>query len=97
SGDDNALRELEEETRFIGERATCLGNTYTDSGLTDSMVSFYHVPIIRRAKQSHEAGEAIRAVQLVSRAELLRRIQSGEIRDGFTVQALALYDHAGLG
>lgn len=94
SGEVNALRELEEETGYIGEHARHLGTTCTDSGLTDGTASFYHVPVLRRAKQSAETEEAIVGVHLASRAEVLSRIRSGAIRDAFTVQAMTLSENA---
>ncbi|MGQ0649809.1 MAG: NUDIX hydrolase, partial [Gemmatimonadaceae bacterium] len=97
SGEANALRELEEETGYVGDSARFLGKTCTDSGLTDATVSFYHVPVTRRTGSSHEAAEAITGVRLAPRTEVLRLIRSGVIRDAFTLQALALYEIVGRG
>lgn len=92
SGEANALRELEEETGYIGDHADFLGSTATDSGLTDSRVSFYHVRVTRGGARRPEVGEAIKGVRLATREELWRDIQDGNIYDSFTLQALALYE-----
>lgn len=92
SGEASALRELQEETGYIGDSAHLLGRTYTDSGLTDGIVSFYHVPVVRRASARPELEEAIERVHLATKDQLWEGIRSGRIRDGFTLQALALFE-----
>jgi ADP-ribose pyrophosphatase len=92
SGEANALRELEDETGYAGDHAYFFGTTCSDSGLTDGIVSFYHIPVVRRTAHKPEAEEAISRVRLATREELWELIQSGGIRDGFTLQALALYE-----
>lgn len=89
SGEENALKELTEETGYIGERAKLIGMTYTDTGVMDAMVSFYHVPVIGKLDSRAESEEAIAAVQLMSITELYASIQRGDVTDGFTVQAVA--------
>jgi ADP-ribose pyrophosphatase len=93
SGEANALRELREETGYVGERARFLGSTCPDSGLTDEIVSFYHVPVVQRIRERPEVEEAIDRVRLATRQEVWDGIRSGAIRDGFTLQALALYEN----
>jgi ADP-ribose pyrophosphatase len=91
SGEVNALHELESETGYTGDHAYLLGTTITDSGLSDAEVSFYHVPVVRSTVARHEAEEAISKVHLATPQRLWQGIQSGKIRDGFTLQAYALY------
>lgn len=86
------LEELRTETGYVGANAEYLGTTLTDSGLTDRAVAFFHVPVTDRIPESPESHEAIRRSVLLTRTELWSRIFSGEIRDAFTVQALALYE-----
>jgi ADP-ribose pyrophosphatase len=88
----HAVEELRTETGYVGEYAEYLGTTLTDSGTTDSSVSFFHVPVTGHAPQTPEPQEAIFRVVLLTREELWSRITSGAIRDAFTVQALALYE-----
>jgi ADP-ribose pyrophosphatase len=93
SGEENALKELREETGYLGEQAHLLGVTYTDSGLTDSKVFFYYVPVTSYQAQFKEE-EAIRTISLLSINDLWRQIDSSHIRDSFTIQALALYERS---
>jgi ADP-ribose pyrophosphatase len=92
SGEENALKELREETGYIGKQAHLLGSTYTDSGLTDGKVFFYHIPVIARQSASNEIEEAIARVYLLSIDKIWNQINLGQIQDGFTLQALALYE-----
>jgi ADP-ribose pyrophosphatase len=92
TGEENALRELEEETGYVGEKAHFLGSMCPDSGLTDELVSFYHVPVVRRVASKREISEAIHGICLASRDQIWLKIRSAEMRDGFTLQALALYE-----
>jgi ADP-ribose pyrophosphatase len=88
-----ALEELRTETGYIGERAEHLGNTLTDSGTSSGLVSFFSVSVAGRAAETPEPQEAISRVMLLTREEIWARIASGVIRDSFTVQALAFYEH----
>jgi ADP-ribose pyrophosphatase len=92
SGAANALRELEDETGYAGDHAHFLGTTCSDSGLGDGIVSFYHVPVVRRTAHRREVEEAISRVRLATREEMWKGIRSGSIRDGLTLQGLALYE-----
>lgn len=89
----DALRELEEETGYSGAPAL-LGRTVTDSGTSDSAVSFVHVAVAGRSDATPEVWEAIDKVVLMTRDELWQAIDRGEVRDGFTVQALSLYERS---
>ncbi|MBI3670375.1 MAG: NUDIX hydrolase [Acidobacteria bacterium] len=92
TGEENALRELREETGFIGEQAHSLGTTLTDSGVTDARVSFYYVPIVARCAPNSETSEAITRIRLASLEVVWQEIISGRTRDSFTVQAIALFE-----
>ena len=87
-----ALQELQEETGYVGDRAEYLGTTLTDSGIIDRSVCFFHIPVTGRVTAEPEPQEAISQIVLLTRSELWARIDSGALRDGFTVQALALYE-----
>jgi len=87
-----ALRELRQETGYIGTEATYLGTTLTDSGLTSRSASFFHVQVTSRVPEDPEAHEAILGTVLLELDELWNRIESGAVRDAFTVQALAFYE-----
>lgn len=85
-----ALRELKEETGYIGSGAEFLGESVIDSGAGDARVSFYRVPVHTRVNASPEPREAIRSVKLICPGTLWDLIRSGEVTDSFTLQALAL-------
>jgi ADP-ribose pyrophosphatase len=70
SGEANALRELEDETGYVGDYAHFLGAMCSDSGLTDGIVSFYHVPVVRRTAWMPETEEAISRVRLAPREKV---------------------------
>ena len=91
-GPASALRELHEETGFDGDRVEFLGSTYTDSGLTDSLASFYHVSVVRRATSKPESTEAINRVRLAAPDSIWREVAAGKIRDAFTVVGLSLLE-----
>lgn len=93
TGEANALKELAEETGYVGECAHFLGRLNTDSGLTDGVVSYYHVPVIGRVPARPETEEMIEKVSLLSFQCIWKAIRDGDIRDGFTAAALALYEH----
>jgi ADP-ribose pyrophosphatase len=93
SGEENAIKELLEETGFIGKKAILLGSTYTDTGLTNAKVSFYHIPITDRIKATPESGEVMSKVCIKSKQELIDMVSKGKITDGFTIQALTLFNN----
>jgi ADP-ribose pyrophosphatase len=90
----DALRELREETGLTATVATVLGRTITDSGTSDNAVTFVHVCVTGTTEANPEIEEAIDGVVLVSRNTLWQRIDDGQVRDGFTVQALSLYERS---
>jgi ADP-ribose pyrophosphatase len=92
SAEANALRELARETGYEGDEAHLLGSMCVDSGLGDGFASFYHVPVVRHTSPTPESEEAITRVLLSTREEVWKAITSGAIRDGFTLQALALFE-----
>lgn len=93
SAADQALAELRQETGYLGEQVHLLGTTLSDSGTSDKSASFFHVPVTGQEAETHESSEAITRTVLLTRADLWKRIESGEVRDAFTVQALGLYEH----
>ena len=92
TGEQNALSELREETGYLGREAVRLGATFIDSGLTGAVVNFYHVPVIGREDSKPEVEEAILGVRILPLHELWKQILAGQIRDGFTIQALTFFE-----
>jgi ADP-ribose pyrophosphatase len=86
----NALKELREETGYIGEAARVVGVTCTDTGAMDAEVAFVHVSVVDYREAAAEPEEVIESVRVCGWEEVLAMIRAGEIDDGFTVQAVAL-------
>lgn len=92
SGEENALRELREETGYLGEMAAPLATVQIDNGMTDATVTFYHVSVMGQSAAAPETQEAILGSCLLSPENVWKEIMSGGIRDPFTIQALALFE-----
>ncbi|MBF0173564.1 MAG: NUDIX hydrolase [Magnetococcales bacterium] len=88
----NALKELAEETGFQGKDAIFLGCAYPDSGLTNACVHFYWVPILEESRVAWEAQEVITEQKLVTVEEFWHMVVDGRMQDGFSIQAVALYE-----
>jgi ADP-ribose pyrophosphatase len=88
-----ACRELEEETGLVGA-PSLLGKSYTDTGMSGTLVAYVEVSVTGRGEQELEATESVRSVRSVPQDEVWELIRSGELTDGFTLQALTL--HSGL-
>jgi ADP-ribose pyrophosphatase len=91
SSPDAALRELVEETGFVGARPRALGSIGPDTGIQDGFVTIFHADVIDRVTPRNEQQEAIAAVSLISPAQLAASIRDGICRDSFTVAALAFF------
>jgi ADP-ribose pyrophosphatase len=94
-GEVAAVKELREETGYIAETTKLLGTTFTDTGISDAQVSFYHASVIGKERAQPEVTESIIRTITVATDELWRMIRRQEVTDGFTVQALALWAQAG--
>jgi ADP-ribose pyrophosphatase len=84
----NAARELQEETRADDVELLGLGSTYPDTGLQDTVVTFF---VARLAPGCpFKVGEEVDRVMWVPLAELKARVLEGDVTDQFTITALAL-------
>jgi hypothetical protein len=54
--------------------------------------SLYHVAAVAQQARSREPEEEILGVRLSSPAAIWEEIAAGQIRDSFTLQAMALYE-----
>jgi ADP-ribose pyrophosphatase len=91
SAKENALNELREETGYVGKTAILMGRSYTDTGMTDCLVQYFHVPIVGRAEREKSPSEPILSTCLVSPDRIEEEIRSGIITDGFTIQGISFY------
>lgn len=92
SGAANAERELAEETGLAGSEVHYLGRMLTDTGMMSGGVSFFHIRVTGSAAAAPEAEESIQRVVFMTREQMWGAIDAGELRDAFTLQALALYE-----
>ena len=79
-----AKRELSEETGLEAERWTELGALYTSPGFSTETLHLYLAEELRRG-QAHPDPNEFLDVSFVPLAELLERIDAGELRDAKTV------------
>lgn len=86
-----AAKELATETGCMGT-PVFLGASYTDTGSTDNRVSFYLVEVSERGAPNPEVTERIDDIVELSLAAVREGLGTGEIADGYTIQAIALYD-----
>ena len=84
------LRELREETGFLGSDVQFLGESVIDSGAGDARVSFYRTQVVARVEVEPDSGELIRGVRLLAPDAFRRVLLSDGPVDGFSLQALAL-------
>lgn len=84
-----AAREFEEETGLIADLvpATVL---YPTPGYTNEKIYLYFAENVRCGRQRLDEGEFLRVVRLPFE-DVLRMVQSGQIRDGKTIAAVLLY------
>lgn len=86
-----AANELAAETGCVGT-PVFLGSSFTDTGSTDNRVSFYLVEVSERGDPKPEVTERIDDIVEMPLDAVREGLGTEEIADGYTVQAVALYD-----
>ena len=89
SAEENLRKEVQEEIVAEVLRVALLGYVAPDSGLLSSKVSVFCCEITEPALMM--GYEGIDSLCLLSKEELAQKIRDGEITDGFTLSAFALY------
>ena len=84
-----ALRELEEETGYTAELVPAL-KIYPTPGYTDEVIHIYFAENLRFVGQRLDEGEFLN-IEFIPLAEVVSKIDSGEICDGKTVAAVYKY------
>jgi ADP-ribose pyrophosphatase len=84
-----ALRELLEETGYLGSSARDVGTIWPDSGLCADAV---HVVVVSDPVRSDTRPEFL-AQHWLTGEEVSEAVRSGRIRDGVSLAALALVGH----
>lgn len=90
----DALRELREETGWVGTKARVLGSYYTDTTTLPNLVCVVHC-LVSGEPQLVPDGEVSEIVR-IPRAHIAARIATGELHDAHTLSALALGASAGV-
>ncbi len=92
---ETAGRELIEETGYEASDIEPIASFYTTPGMTDERMHGFVARGLRDVGQRLEEGEEIR-VEVVSAAEALGLIDSGELVDGKSIALLLIADRMGL-
>lgn len=85
-----ALRELKEETGYVAEKLTFLGELYPSPGYTDEIIYLYAADGLWEGKSSPDEDEFV-SVEYVPAEQAAQMVASGEIKDAKTVAALMKY------
>lgn len=88
--ENNAIKEIKEELGAeIIDKPQKLGSVVADSGISANKVMIYTVNV---DEYKEKVGyEGIESIQLKTEKELITSIKNGEINDGYTLAAYALY------
>ena len=76
-----AVREVREETGFITDKITLLGEFYPSFGATDEVIYLFHAYCSRHETEEKEPTELI-TYELKSRREIEELIKNGEFKHG---------------
>ena len=76
-----ALREAEEETGYIADEITELGEFYPSFGATDEVIHLFHAFCTKKDREEHEVTEMM-TCELKSAEEIEEMMISGEFRHG---------------
>lgn len=82
-----ALRELEEETGFIAEELTFLGDVALAAGYSDEKITIYLARRLKQGKEKRDADEFLEW-QFVPRHKVIDMIRENRIQDSKTICAL---------
>lgn len=89
SVEENAIKELTEETGCQIQSIRYLGTTVADSGLAGTKVSIFHA--VGSDPSVKYGNEGISGITFLSLDEIKKWIKSGKITDGFTLSAMMMY------
>lgn len=86
-----AVRELKEETGYVSTRIEYLGTCLSSPGVTDSSVEVYLATGLQEGEpEPHGPEEDVMTLEVISFAEALGRVDSGEITDAKTAYGLLM-------
>ncbi|MBR0953985.1 NUDIX hydrolase [Bradyrhizobium canariense] len=93
----NALKELEEETGYVGVEPRLIGSIFTDTGLMDNEVHIVHASVMGRREWLPEMREVITRTLLMPADAIWSKILSGEIKDSYTLEAIGIWSRLSRG
>jgi 8-oxo-dGTP pyrophosphatase MutT (NUDIX family) len=90
SAEDAAFAELQEESGFKAGKLLQLGAHNPCNGVTNEICTVFLADELEKKETGHDASEEFEMITM-TRAEVNQAIRSGEIWDGMTIVAWALY------
>ena len=85
-----ALRELEEETGYVANKAHHLSSIITAIGFSNEIVHLYWTKVTKKTQQNLDEDEFIN-IQKYTLEELIEMIMTGRIIDAKTIAAIFMY------
>lgn len=73
-----AIRELKEETGWVGKVKSVLGFSPTSEGLTDEIIYFVLVKLVKKEQTNFDDGEKIEVLPLMSIGDIIEFIEENE-------------------
>jgi len=91
SVEENAAKELFEETGYSIRELRFLGRVHPDTGLLSTQANVYAAYVDVNAQSATDEEEAVCSIELIKMEAVKQMVASGEITDGYSLSALALY------
>lgn len=87
---ETASEELQEETKFAASEITQIGQYNPFNGVTDEITCVFYARGLRAVECGHDDSEEIELIKL-TKPEINSKIRSGEIWDGMSLAAWAIF------
>ncbi len=95
SAEESASIELQEESGFKAGRVRTIGQFNPCNGITNEMCSVFFADELEKEKIEHDMSEEFEPV-IMTAEEIISAIQNGELWDGMSVAAWAMYSFSNL-
>ena len=87
---ETASEELQEETKFAADEIIQIGEYNPFNGVTDEITSVYFARGLNAVECGHDDSEEIKLIKL-TKTEINQKIRAGEIWDGMSLAAWAIF------
>lgn len=94
TGQENAERELKEETGLAARRLQKVGEVFPNTGVLSTLIEVFAARELRGSLGELPLSEAISDFRFFTHRDLSRMVRQGELRDGVTLAALLLCSQA---